>query len=81
VRSSDEFINGCHVHLTIWFNIVRANPMESMTTEVRRGDDLLMSSRARRTAAMMAAATLHQERTRERSASGRNLISASAAFG
>jgi hypothetical protein len=38
--------------------------MQSMITEVRREDDLLMSSRANRTAAMMAAAITSVEAKR-----------------
>ena len=40
--------------------------MQSITTEVRRGVDLLMSSRAKRTAAIMAAAIISVEAKRSR---------------
>jgi hypothetical protein len=64
VGSGYELINRRHIYLTIWFKINLASPTQSWTTAVRRGEDLLMSSRANRTAAIMEAAMTRVEAKR-----------------
>src|SRR6266550_2990758 len=64
VGSGYELINRRHTYLTIWFKIILASPAQTWITEITRGEDLLMSSLAKRMAAIMEAAMTSVEANR-----------------